>query len=346
MVSSLAVADVNDDGDYEIFTGFSDYYYTLSPDHPTFGFRLLGLDSQANDLPGWEGGKPMGGVSMMSPAIGDIAGDAGPEIVTIGGDKKLYAWHANGAPVAGFPMTPIDTAGGTSYDYRSYSGIALADFDGDPKMEVFFNQAWAVTIVDGTGVQLTGTDFPNSSKPVYYGFGMMVNTPAVGDIDNDGRLELVATNSTARAWDLNNSNNKADWPMFRGDALHQARVSRNAFVAGSPNPLTIYRDIDDSGPIEGPLSIYPPQGGAISWNAATSGNLSLATTSGTALPAHPSHVLVNVHDSGFGNGIHSVGEIDLVATAIGEDTGPVYATVPVSVYLGDFYYTYLPLAGK
>ncbi|MFN2187359.1 MAG: FG-GAP repeat domain-containing protein, partial [Candidatus Promineifilaceae bacterium] len=251
MVSSIAVADVNEDGDYEIFAGFSDYYFTLSPDHPTYGFRLLGLDRYANDLPGWEGGKAMGGVSMMSPAIGDIAGDDGLEIVTLGADRKLYAWHANGTPVAGFPMTPLDTTGGTSAGFRSYTGIALADYDGDEKMEVFFNQGWAVTIVDGNGQQLTGTNYPNNNEAIYYGYGMLVNTPAIGDIDGDGKLELVATNSTARAWDLDDSTDKADWPMFRGNPAHHARVSREAFVAASPAPLMIHHDIDSSGSIQG-----------------------------------------------------------------------------------------------
>jgi hypothetical protein len=346
IVSSLAMADVNDDGAYEIFTGFSNYYYTVSPDHPTYGFRLVGLDSQANDLPGWQGGKAMGGVSMMSPAIGDIAGDDGLEIVTLGGDRKLYAWHVNGTPVAGFPMTPLDTQGNPSTNFNNYSGLVLADFDGDPKMEIFFSQSWAVTVVDGTGHQLTGSNYPTSSEPIYSGNGLLINTPALGDIDNDGKLELVATNSTARAWDLDNTTDNADWPVFRGDAMHRGRISRDAFVSASPGQLIIHRDEEESGPIRGTIAVYPPQGGPVTWTVSAAEGLSASPTSGMAYPGEPAYVVISITDTGFSRGMNSVGEVNFVAHAYGEESDPAFASVPVTVYVGDFSLIFMPSISK
>jgi hypothetical protein len=347
MVSSLAMADVNDDGSYEMFIGFSDYYYSQSPDHPTFGFRLAGLDSQANDLPGWQGGKVMGGVAMMSPAIGDIAGDSGLEIVTIGGDRKLYAWHANGSPVSGFPMTPKDLYGGTPVRFHSYTGLALADYDGDPKMEIFFNQGWVVNVVDGNGHQFTNTNFPHGNDPVFYGNGMLVNTPALGDIDNDGMLELVVTNSSAMAWDLDNATNGADWPMFRHDAQHHGRVPRKAVVNAAPDQLTLHLQEDfDVGSIQGAVRVQNIQGGPFSWSAIGSGDLSISPTSGTLYPGGSAPVVVTVSTSGLAAGYNPVGSVDFLGYALGENSDPTYISVPVAVYVGDFTLHHLPIISK
>lgn len=337
MVSSIAVADVNEDGSYEMFIGFSDYYYSQSPDHPTFGFRLAGLDSNADDLPGWSGGKVMGGVAMMSPAIGDIAGDSGLEIVTMGGDRRLYAWHVDGSPVNGFPMSPLDLWGGSPIRFHSFTGLVLGDYDGDPKMEIFFNQGWVLNVVDGNGQQLTNTNFPHGNAPVYYGNGMLVNTPAIGDIDNDGKLELIATNSTARVWDLDNSTNEADWPMFRRDALHHARIPRKAFVAAAPDQLIIHHGEEETGPVEGAIVVSNPMGGPFNWTATSTGEISISPASGSLYVGEFASVLVTVTASELDDGIHEVGEVYFEALAIGEESDPGYASVPVSVYKGLFY---------
>ncbi len=336
MVSSIALADVNEDGAYEMFIGFSNYYFTQSPDHPTYGFRLMGFDSQANDLPGWEGGKAMGGASMMSPSIGDIAGDSGLEVVTIGGDRRVYAWHADGTPVSGFPMTPLDLHGGTPVTFNYYTGLALADFDGDPKMEIFFNQGWVTNIVDGTGHQLTNTTYPSGSAPIYYGNGMLANSPALGDIDNDGQLELVATNSVARAWDLESATNNADWPMFRHDSSRLGRIPRKAYVTAYPEILTIHHDEEDTGPIQGAIVVQNPYGGPFTWSASTTGAIEISPDSGTLYRGESASLWVTVNSSGLSRGMNPIGDVNFEAVMITENTGPGYTSVPVTVYFGNF----------
>src|SRR5690606_39269980 len=99
-----------------------------------------------NDLPGWGGGKQVGGTVTVSPSIGNISGDSRPEIVVIASDKKVYAWHTNGSPVSGFPMTPRDLFGANSGNFNTPMGIVLADYDGDGLMEIIFNQAGNVNV--------------------------------------------------------------------------------------------------------------------------------------------------------------------------------------------------------
>jgi hypothetical protein len=228
--STPALYDIDGNGSSEIFIGTGSYYHLNSPDKPQNGFRLFGMDSRGQDLPGWEGGRQVGGVVSASPSIGDITGDGAPEIIIAARDKKLYAFRLNGTPVAGFPMTPRTHFGQVLDPYDVGTGFILADYTGDGKMEIFLRHAWEIVVVDGTGQQLTQSG-PYQPKPAYDTGGPLWNNPAVGDLDGDGHLELVAQNSKLTVWKLPGSSTRADWPMFKQDAARSASIGPSYSVA-------------------------------------------------------------------------------------------------------------------
>ncbi len=221
--SSPALYDVNQDGLTEMFVGTGSSYHLNSPDRPKNGFRLFGMDSRGRDLPGWGGGLSVGSVVTASPSVGDITGDGTPEVVVAARDKKLYAFHLNGKPVAGFPMVPHMNDGQVLDPYDVGTGFILADYTGDGKMEIFFRHAWEIVIVDGQGRQLTAAA-KGQNKPAYVTAGPLWNNPAVGDLNGDGHLELVAQNSQLTVWTLPGSTKRADWPMFKQNAARSAYV--------------------------------------------------------------------------------------------------------------------------
>lgn len=338
--STPAVIDINDDGKQEFFMGLGQFYNLYSPDHPQYGFMVLGLDGQGNNLPGWP--QPTGGNVVVSPSLGDIAGDSAPEVIVIADDRKLYAWNLNGTLVPGFPMTPRDQNGNASSPFNTQMGLVLGDFDGDGKMEIFLNQSWTVNVVDGNGQQLTGTNFPNNTQPIYYANGTLINTPAVGDIDNDGKLELIASNSKLYVWDLNNSSDLADWPVFKKNASRTSANQEPGLIV-TPDCATYMAQIGSSTPVVAYLNLSNSGPGSFDWQASITPatGITMLPTAGTVISENT--VQVRINPAGLSAGMH-----EFVVTIEGSTDGRVVSGSPVQVVVqvlvvNNLYKTFVPM---
>ncbi|MCB9422032.1 MAG: VCBS repeat-containing protein [Ardenticatenaceae bacterium] len=336
--SSPAVYDINQDGKSEIFVGAGTFYYTLSPSNPTTNFRIYGWDSQGNDLPGWEGGKVTGGSTPASVAVGDIAGDSRKEVIALGMDKKLYAWYANGNPVFN-PVTPLNEQGNGNTFNVGFSPI-LGDYDGDGKMEIFVYTGWAISVIDGNGQQLTATTYP-SSAPLYYANSLIQNNPAVGDIDNDGKLELIAQNSTLYAWDLPNAGSKADWPMFRQNA-ERTGYQALPMLHIAPSSLVTLHETSNWDDVEFTVVLAGSGDETINWTANEDHpDINLSSTSGVLVDT--TTLTITVDRSGLVPGVNSLGSVLVTGTINGQNVVNSPATVPVTIYLVDQVHSaYLP----
>lgn len=89
VISSPVAFDLDGDGLKEIAVGAWDGHFYL-------------LDHELNDLPGWPKYSRAGFFS--SPALADLDEDDRPEVIVGSEAGKLFAWHADGAAVAGFPV--------------------------------------------------------------------------------------------------------------------------------------------------------------------------------------------------------------------------------------------------
>ena len=299
--STPALYDINSDGIPEIFIGTGSWYHDNSPDHPTTGFRVFGWDHEGNALPGWEGGKVVGDTTPASPAVGDIDGDGDPEIMALAMDKKLYAWHHTGTAVSGFPMTPIDQSG-TAYSYNVGRGLVLADYTGDGAMEAFITTGWSITIVDGSGTQLTTDTFPPNA-PFYNAKGILRNMPAIGDVDGDGEAEMVVHNSNLYVWDLPGSGS-ADWPMFKQNAARTSYAAQPLLLS-MPQTMAFLSDIDTPTPIQRSILIQNPGPDSINWTATSSqpGWAAVAPASGS-VSTKTDIVTLTISPAGLALGTH------------------------------------------
>lgn len=145
---------------------------------------------------------------ITTPAIGDLDGDGDLEIVVAGIDRRIHAWHHTGEVVAGWPICRdeayADCVGtGDSVLRGGLSSPALGDIDKDGKVEIVvatMSPLWdrSLPVIEGVnpnydvatlwafnGDSTTVPGFPVATEQFFH------SSPALGDIDSDGFLEIV-----------------------------------------------------------------------------------------------------------------------------------------------------------
>ncbi|MGD2090354.1 MAG: S8 family serine peptidase [Candidatus Aminicenantes bacterium] len=184
----MAAADLDGDGDIEIIV------QAISSIHV--------LDHEGNQVAQWSGG------SHPPPVIADLDKDGELEIINVSG-SVLNARHLIGSPLW---QRNLGLFGG-------YGATSVGDLDEDGYFEVFVvdyigsqanNKIYAV---NHDGTPLSALDFPRD----LLGKGMQ-NAPTVGDINGDGKKDLVVSSSSGLlfAWDRN-GDNLDTFPRLVGD---------------------------------------------------------------------------------------------------------------------------------
>ncbi len=330
--STPALADVTGDGRPEIFVGAGTFYYNTSPDKPTYGQRLFAFDGLGRELAGWGGGQATGDLVPGSPTIGDIAGDGSPEIVVATLQGRLFAWHVDGRPVSGFPMTPHGPFGDTGRQDIGKS-VILGDYDGDGKMEILMTIGGSVGIIDGNGQMLTKTS--SAGQPFYYAKGLLMNNPVLADVDGDGQLELIVHNSKLYVWDLPGGATHADWPMFKHDPARTGSLSpaaREVTLNVSPEEINLGYAPSLPREIRAMLTLDAP-GASYDWHlSSNNSNLTFPVASGTATGWTQVAVDIRVPDN-LGLGQHALGTITVEVIGHGATIRDNEESVDVSVQI-------------
>jgi len=201
MGGDIHVEDINlrENGGVLVYTFNSAWNFSLKGDWPQPKIDAVGQHPGFGYPDGlWDG-------IMTTPAIGDLDGDGDLEIVVAGIDRRVHAWHHTGQAVAGWPIYRYDEQGNDKNDALLRGGLsspALGDLDGDGKLEVVvatmsppWDMTQPVTSTNPNYNYATLWAWHGDSSPVA-GFPIVTeqvftSSPALGDIDGDGRPEIV-----------------------------------------------------------------------------------------------------------------------------------------------------------
>lgn len=221
-MSSPRFVDVDGDGRDEMVLG-TDEGYVHVMDHT--GAELPGFPVRTPRAAYWHGDSPTAqrfgieapgeAIGVGAPAVGDLDGDGANEIVVADLGGNVTWWDATGAKVGSASVEPAFSRESATDEWnRMKRGIvgsaALGDLDGDGTLEIVVAAmdrhvyAWhhdsspvagfPVLVVDPGQVAEVDPETHHvtfrSPDATLIG-GELIATPALGDLDGDGRPEIV-----------------------------------------------------------------------------------------------------------------------------------------------------------
>ncbi|WP_422370993.1 calcium-binding protein [Hoeflea sp.] len=248
--SPAAVADLDGDGDLDLVVGENG--------GGLFFVENTGTRIAAAYTVRTAGANPFNGIDvgdLSMPALGDLDGDGDLDLVVGEENGNLNYFENTGtalAPVYVARTGDLNPFGGI--DVGSYGAPALADIDGDGDLDLLVGeQAGDFDYFENTGNGLAATyEARTGAANPFGGFDVgFYATPALGDMDGDGDLDLV---SGANIGDLSyfETHTAPSAPAHGVFLAHDGSQNPNplASIDVGSNSTPILADLDGDGDLD------------------------------------------------------------------------------------------------
>ncbi len=200
------------------------------------------------------------GSAPFDIAIGDVDGDGRPDVAVINinsGNVSIFRNTSTRGNVSFAPRVDVST-GGSPY------GVAIGDVDGDGKLDI------AVANLNSNNVSI----FRNTSTIGNVSFAPRIDIPtgrgangvAIGDLDGDGKSDLVVTNSADNNMSVLRNTSTGDTVRF---------VATTYTTGNNPYRVAI-GDVDGDGKPDIAVANLSGDNVSIFRNTGTSGNVNFA----------------------------------------------------------------------
>ena len=181
---------------------------------------------------------------FSSPAIGDIDGDGYPDIVFGALDRHIYAINRFCHPI--LDLNVEDTV---------WSSPALYDINGDGRLDILIGGDQTAGGFDNwSGGEFRAIEWTPSGPLVAWEKRIndtVWSSPAVGDIDGDGRVEVVvgaghfynrSDTNKLFAWHADDGSTVRGWPVTTGGATSPSPALGDLNGDGRPEVVASSRD--------------------------------------------------------------------------------------------------------
>ncbi|MBN1352065.1 VCBS repeat-containing protein [candidate division KSB1 bacterium] len=208
-----AFADIDDDGDLEIFVSSLDMcLYAFHHD----GSVVANWHTYCDQM------------LWGAPVVGDIDGDTDPEII-VAGSNKFYAFHHDGSPVKGWPLY--------GENYANQFPL-IVDVDSDGSGEIFLafnNKMYCYTQLNDRPV------IYDESYPLEVDSRILA-APAISDFDLDGKMDLLLSTEKDFMYLFNLSHpfkeRALHWSMYMHDQVHSGSFHYNNSTNNPPEIIS------------------------------------------------------------------------------------------------------------